>query len=220
MKVELLVSDWCATCHEAERIWRQVVERKAIEFAVVDMGQPEGRELATRLRIRSIPALVVDGRLAHIGVQPLNEAMNLVASAPDRTAGQTRHAGLGLAASSRAFVLSAVVYLFLAGAFLPFGGLFGNGNLTFVPTHLFGVGFLLMMVYGLGEHMLPRFTGNPIRSGPWSWAQFGLTHLGLWLQIMGFLLSSNPVIAVGGAGIWFSLALFTFRAWPVLWRYV
>ncbi|MBS3800019.1 MAG: thioredoxin family protein, partial [Thioalkalivibrio sp.] len=84
MKVELLVSEWCASCHDAERIWRQVAEDKQIEFAVVDMGQPEGRELATRLRIRSIPAVVIEGELKHIGLLDRSAATELVAAAPDR----------------------------------------------------------------------------------------------------------------------------------------
>jgi glutaredoxin len=85
MKVELLVSEWCASCHDAERIWREVAQKKQIDFAVVDMGQPEGRQLATRLRIRSIPAVVVDGELKHIGLLDRTAATALVADAPERT---------------------------------------------------------------------------------------------------------------------------------------
>jgi glutaredoxin len=87
MKVELLVSDWCAPCHQAERIWRQVAAERDFEFAVLDLAQPEGKALAQRLRIRTIPALVIDGRLAGVGVQSLEEARRLVAAAISSTSG-------------------------------------------------------------------------------------------------------------------------------------
>jgi glutaredoxin len=217
MKVELVVSEWCQTCHQAEKVWRGIAEKKAIDFAVVDMGQPEGRELATRLRIRSIPAIVVDGELAQIGVHPESECLKLVADAPARETGGARHVGLGLGPASRAAILAAMGYLLVAGGFLPFGGLFGEGGMRPLPLHLFTVGFMTFLVYGLAEHMLPRFTGNPIRGGAWSLGQQGLAHLGLWLLLAGFGLGQAGLAVPGAALLWLSLLLFALRLWPVLW---
>lgn len=217
MKVELVVSEWCQTCHQAEKIWRGIAEKKAIDFAVVDMGQPEGRELATRLRIRSIPAIVIEGELAQIGVHPATECLTLVEAAPDKTASGARHVGLGLAVESRAAILAAMGYLVVAGGFLPFGGLFADAGWRPLPLHLFTVGFLSFLVYGLGEHMLPRFTGNPIRAGAWSIAQQALAHVGLWGLLAGFGLGLTSLSLTGGGFVWLSLLLFTFRLWPVLW---
>lgn len=217
MKVELVVSEWCQTCHQAEKVWRGIAEKKAIDFAVVDMGQPEGRELATRLRIRSIPAIVLDGELAQIGVHPEGECLKLVAGAADRQAGGARHVGLGLSPASRAAILAAMAYLFIAGGFLPFGGLFGEGSARPLPLHLFTVGFMTFLVYGLAEHMLPRFTGNPIRGGAWSLGQQGLAHLGLWLLLTGFGLDRQGLSVAGAALLWLSLLVFALRLWPVLW---
>lgn len=217
MKVELVVSEWCQTCHQAEKVWRDIAEKKAIDFAVVDMGQPEGRELATRLRIRSIPAIVLDGELVQIGVHPESECLKLVTEAPEREGGGARHVGLGLGPSSRAAILAAMGYLLVAGGFLPFGGLFGEGAMRPVPLHLFTIGFLTFLVYGLAEHMLPRFTGNPIRGGAWSFGQQGLAHLGLWLLLAGFGLGQPGLTVPGAALLWLSLLLFALRLWPVLW---
>jgi len=217
MQVRLLVSDWCASCHRAEAVWQEVAEHKAIDYAVVDMAQPEGRALANQLRIRSIPAVVIEGQLAHVGVQPVSEAMALVAQAPDREAGGARHVGLGLSVTSRAAILGAMAYMLLAGAALPFGGLLLEGPLRIAAVHLFGLGFLTLLVYGLGEHMLPRFTGAPIRLGGWSWSQQALLHLGLWAIVVGALGAWRSVIAIGGLLAWLSLLLFLFRLWPVLW---
>ncbi len=219
MKVQLLVSEWCAPCHQAEKIWRAVAEERAIEFAVLDVGQPEGRALIGRLRVRSIPALVIDGELKGIGVQSREEALRLVASAPLRAASAERHVGLGLETSSRIAILSAAAYLVIAGAALPFfGGLLADGPARPAPLHVFTLGFVTFMVYGLGEHMLPRFTGNPIRQGWWVGVQLGLAHAGVLALAAGFWWSIFPLTIAGAAAAWLALFLFTVRLWPVLWR--
>jgi len=46
MRVELLVSDWCPTCPAAEAVWRRVAAEKDIDYAVLDLAQPEGKRLA------------------------------------------------------------------------------------------------------------------------------------------------------------------------------
>ena len=85
MKVQLLVSESCAPCDQAEKVWRQVAAERALDFSVVDLAGPEGRTLADRLRLRTIPALVIDGRLIAIGVQSPEEARALVTRAPTRS---------------------------------------------------------------------------------------------------------------------------------------
>jgi uncharacterized protein involved in response to NO len=86
VKVELLVSHWCPTCPAAEAVWRQVAAERDVAFAVVDLSRPEGRELAARLHVRSVPSTVVDGVLASVGVPAPDEARALIAAAPPRTA--------------------------------------------------------------------------------------------------------------------------------------
>jgi glutaredoxin len=217
MKVELLVSEWCASCHDAERVWRQVAERKEIDFAVVDMAQPEGRELATRLRIRSIPALVVDGELRHVGTMDVGAAMELVSTAPDREPTARRHVGLGLSASSRASLLGAMGWLAVAGVALPLGGLLPDPGAQPVLLHAFNLGFLVLLIMGLGEHMLPRFTGKPIAGGwLWAWLPQGLLHGGVFALAIGWL-GDIPLVTVTGAlAATTALAVFTARVIPVL----
>jgi len=217
MKVELLVSEWCASCHDAERIWRQVAEKKQIDFAVVDMGQPEGRELATRLRIRSIPAVVVDGELRHIGLMELHAATELVAAAPTRVNDRIQHVGLGLSPSSRASILGALCWLLIAGAALPLGGLLLDGTARPVALHAFNLGFLVLLIMGLGEHMLPRFTGKPIAGGwLWAWLPQGLVHAGVLGLAMGWF-ADMPGLAIAGAvAATAAFALFTARILPLL----
>ena len=80
MKVALLVSDACAPCVQAERVWHEVAAECALVFTVVNLDRPDGRALAERLQIKTIPALVVDDVLVAIGVQTLEEARALIAS--------------------------------------------------------------------------------------------------------------------------------------------
>ncbi|MES2365988.1 MAG: thioredoxin family protein [Pseudomonadota bacterium] len=218
MKVELLVSEWCASCHQSEKIWREVAEEKDIEFSVLDMGQPEGRALVSRLRLKTIPAVVIDGELKGIGVQTFAEARDWVAAAPAKQKTNMQHAGLTLSPDNRLFMLGAMIYLMLGGLGLAINGtLLTDGPARPVALHLITVGFMLMLIYGLAAHMLPRFTGNPILMGKWPWLQMGLVHAGLLAYSVGFLIGIYPVIITGGALIWLSLLVFTARIWPVLW---
>jgi len=218
MKVELLVSEWCPTCPQAEKVWRQVAEERDVEFAVLDMMQAEGRVLAQRLRIRTIPAVVVDGVLTAVGVPSLAEAHKMVAAAPLRKRASPRHAGMLLSADNRAFIVAAMVYLMLSGAwFLGSGALLGDGALRPVGMHLFGAGFVLSLIYGLGAHMLPRFTGNPIRMGAWPRVQFLALHAGIIVFSAGFALSGGHATLAGGILMWLSLLIYAWRIRPVLW---
>ena len=84
MKVQLLVSESCAPCDQAEKVWRSVAAERELDFSVVDLATPEGKTLAERLRLKTIPALVIDGVLIAIGVQSSDEARALVTRPPRR----------------------------------------------------------------------------------------------------------------------------------------
>lgn len=218
MKVELLVSEWCASCHQSEKIWREVAQEKDIEFAVLDMGQPEGRALVSRLRLKTIPALVIDGELKGIGVQTFAEARAWVTAAPARQKTEMQHAGLTLALDNRLFLLGAMAYLMLGGLGLVINGaLLSDGPARPVALHLVSVGFMTMLIYGLAAHMLPRFTGNPILMGVWPWIQMGLVHAGLLAYSAGLLVGVYLMVVAGSVLIWLSLLVFTLRIRPVLW---
>lgn len=217
MKVQLLVSDWCASCHQAEKVWREVSEERDFDFGVVDMGQPEGKELVSRLRLKTIPALVVDDKLVAIGVQSKQQALDIVAAAPSKAASRLHHVGLSMALSGRVAVHSSMAYLIAAGGFLAFNGsFFLSGFARAAPLHLFTLGFLTFMIYALAEHMLPRFTGNPIRMGSIVWWQLGLAHGGLLGLVSGFVSGLRWLSLAGAALAWAALLLFVVRIWPVL----
>ena len=78
MQVTLLKSKWCPTCPEAERVWEEVSRQRPIEYQALDVADRAGRTLISNLRIKSVPALVVDGKLKWVGVHTLGEALKLV----------------------------------------------------------------------------------------------------------------------------------------------
>lgn len=216
-RVQLLVSDWCPTCPEAERIWREIAERRDIRFEVLDVAQAEGRELVGELRIRTIPSVVIDGELKGVGVLSREKATALVEGAPERKPGALRFVGMTMGPSSRAAILGAMAYLLVSAAFLPFGGLTGNPALRPVALHVFGLGFITFMIYGVGEHMLPRFTGQRILMGPVAWAQQALAHLGLLGLAAGLLTGRVELTLAGALSAWLGLLVFAFRLLPVIW---
>lgn len=217
MRVQLLVSEWCVPCRAAEAVWRSVAQEKDIAFEVLDVGQPEGRTVVARLGLRTVPATVIDDVLKHIGVPTGAEARELVAAAVDRRAGGAQYVGLSMEATSRWSLAAAGIYLALAGVALVFGGgLAGDAPWRAAAIHLFGFGFAAFFVFGLGEHMLPRFTGAPICGGATAWVQQGLAHAGLILILAGFAGHQRALTLAGGVLAWAAFALFAARLAPVL----
>jgi len=218
MKVELLVSEWCPTCPAAEQVWRSVLEERDFQLAVVDAAQPEGRDLVARLRLRSVPSVVVDGELKAVGVQTPDEARALVAQAPPRArAPRAKHAGMTLARDNRIWIAASMGYLAIAGAvMLARGGLLADGPGRTAAVHIFGAGFVLCLIFGLAAHMLPRFTGQPIAMAPWTWLQLAAANAGLPLLVAGLWAGPYALAVAGGALVWLSLAVFAGRILPVL----
>ena len=218
MKIELLVSGVCPFCLEAEKVWRAAAADHGCEFAVVDISQPEGAALAQRLKLQTVPALLIDGTLRAVGVQSPAEALTLLQPVRQQAHDRMQQMGFAFSPDNRGFILAAQIYLMLAGL-----GLLMNGSLLSDDAarpaflHLFTLGFMLFMIYGLAGHMLPRFTGNPIREDAWPWLQMGLAHGGAIGYAVGYLAGWHALIVVGAVLAWLSLAIFAFRVWPVLW---
>lgn len=73
------------------------------------------------------------------------------------------------------------------------------GNLPRIHGHMMLLGFVLMMIYGVGLHVIPRFGGYPVRSERVANIQFWLANAGLPLMIAGWLVYVDWLTALGGA---------------------
>jgi len=122
-----------------------------------------------------------------------------------------------LGSSSRWAIAAAAINLALAGSALVFGGgIAGDAPWRGAALHAFGLGFATFAVFGLGEHMLPRFTGAPIRGGWLGWLQQGLAHAGTVLLVAGLAFAARPLAVLGGSLAWVAFAVFAGRLAPVL----
>jgi len=123
---------------------------------------------------------------------------------------------------NRWFVAAALAYALL-------GGLLGLAWLAFpaampplalrAHAHLMLAGFVGMMVFGIGLHVLPRFTGRPLLSERLADLQFALVNLGLLALVAGWLGGSHLAVSSGGGLLWAGLLAFavnvvaTVRPW-------
>lgn len=76
--IQLLVSEWCPTCPQAERVWEKVAKETGAELDVLDVTKRPGRDIVAKLMIRTIPAAVIDDRLEFLGVPEIHKAMDAI----------------------------------------------------------------------------------------------------------------------------------------------
>jgi cbb3-type cytochrome oxidase subunit 1 len=115
---------------------------------------------------------------------------------------------------NRLFITLALLYALL-------GGLVGivwwispgaiPGNVPRMHGHLMLLGFVAMSIYGVGLHVLPRFSGRPLHSERLANWQLYVANLGLWLLALGWVLLHDPLLIVGGAVTWTAFALFAYN---------
>lgn len=216
-KVQLLVSEWCTPCRAAEAVWQQVAERRDITFEVLDMAQPEARAVAQQHSLRSVPAVVIDKKLMGVGVQTLEQALGLVADAPEKTATTLRFVGITLAPSSRWALIAAAIYLVIGSFPLVLEGTLHAGTIVSrALAHLIPAGFVMFAIFGLAEHMLPRLTGRPIRMSGLAALQQALAHLGNFSLVIGGLVANRQLAIAGGTLIILALLVLAGRMLPVL----
>ncbi len=123
---------------------------------------------------------------------------------------------------NRWFVAAALVYALLGGlvalVWLAFPGAL-PGDVLRAHAHLMLVGFVGMMVFGIGLHVLPRFTGRTLFSERMADVQFVLVNLGLITMVFGWLGGARIATGAGGALSWVGFVLFavnviaTVRPW-------
>ncbi|MEO5356464.1 MAG: hypothetical protein H7844_04105 [Nitrospirae bacterium YQR-1] len=80
----------------------------------------------------------------------------------------------------RNFIVMSIVYLGVAafmGVFMLSGTKFLS--LRFVHSHFMVLGWVSMMIYGVGYHILPRFSGRLLKSVKIAEVQFWLANIGL-----------------------------------------
>jgi cbb3-type cytochrome oxidase subunit 1 len=81
-------------------------------------------------------------------------------------------------------------------------------------AHMNVVGFITMMVFGVGYQLLPRLFGHPLHSRGLAMAHVWLANLGLAAMITGFVLAPHigrdSAWATAGGGLLFSAGALAF----------
>ena len=89
-------------------------------------------------------------------------------------------------------------------------------------VHMSLLGFVTMMIYGVGYHVLPRFSGHTLHSRRLAGLQWGLANLGLATMVAGFGLTphlgaqATPVLATGGTLSAAGAYCFIFNMWRTI----
>ncbi|KWT86732.1 cbb3-type cytochrome c oxidase subunit I [Candidatus Magnetominusculus xianensis] len=89
------------------------------------------------------------------------------------------------------FIIASVVYLGLSSLFgIMMMAAPAHLTLKFVHSHLMLLGWVTMMIYGVGYHVLPRFAGRLIKSRKAAEAQFWLANIGLIGMVICYTIST------------------------------
>ncbi|MEJ2362507.1 MAG: hypothetical protein P8Z75_14030, partial [Gammaproteobacteria bacterium] len=111
---------------------------------------------------------------------------------------------------NRLFITAALLYGLLGGLLMLAWLLWPAaipGNIPRLHAHLMLLGFMAMMVYGVGLHVLPRFSGRPLFSERLANWQLYVANVGLLIMVAGWLSLHNAIIAAGGVLSWLAMAL-------------
>ena len=99
------------------------------------------------------------------------------------------------------FIIVSIIYLGVS-SILGIGMLWNQSlmSLKFVHSHLNMLGWVSMMIYGVGYHVLPRFSGRPLKYPKMGELQFWTANLGL-IGMLSFytfnFYSPNPGYHIG-----------------------
>ena len=85
------------------------------------------------------------------------------------------------------------------------------GNVPRAHGHMMTLGFVLMTIYGVGLHVLPRFGGYPLRSERLAALQFWSINAGLPAMVTGWLALADWLVHAGGALVVASMGLFAYN---------
>ena len=104
---------------------------------------------------------------------------------------------------AKAFVKSSLIYLGI-GAIMGVWMVLSPDirfTLSRVHAHILLLGFMAMMIYGVGYHILPRFMGRPVYS-------HRLGNIQVWLANITLIgLSVSWMIEASQGGVWHLLAI-------------
>lgn len=81
-------------------------------------------------------------------------------------------------------------------------------------THLNLAGFVIMIIFGIAYHILPRFAGKPLHSEAWAAAHFWIAALATGGMVAGFLVPAAALLLwTGSVAQFFGIVLGVVNLW-------
>ena len=117
---------------------------------------------------------------------------------------------------SKNFVRASLIYFFIAAILgtIMISMRSYPAQLLFSHVHLNLLGWMSMMIYGVGYHILPRFSGTPLAYPKIGNLQFYLANIGL-VGLVSFR-SIHPLAEIFAGVQVISVGLFVFNIWMSL----
>jgi predicted DsbA family dithiol-disulfide isomerase len=60
------------------KVWSEAAAREGLQLEVLDVGNSDGRRVVVDLGIRTVPAMVIDGKLRALGTSTISQALALL----------------------------------------------------------------------------------------------------------------------------------------------
>jgi cbb3-type cytochrome oxidase subunit 1 len=81
-------------------------------------------------------------------------------------------------------------------------------------AHIVLAGFVMMVIFGIAYHILPRFAGKPLRSERWAAAHFWLAAPATAAMAIGFTHTfAAPLLWAGGVAQFAGIVLGVVNLW-------
>lgn len=111
------------------------------------------------------------------------------------------------------FIRTSVVYLFIATVIGVIMAVSQDTiiDLRFIHVHLNLLGWMSMMIYGVGYHIFPRFSGRPLWSERIAVLQFWTAQIGLLGMCLFYFLDINSLFVIFSFVNVLSVFLFVFN---------
>ena len=117
---------------------------------------------------------------------------------------------------SKNFIRASLIYFFIAAVIgvIMVAMKSYPAQLLFTHVHLNLLGWMSMMIYGVGYHILPRFSGTPLAYPKIGNLQFYLANIGLVGMVC--FRPIHPLVEIFGSLQVISVGLFVFNIWMSL----
>lgn len=78
MKVTVIYADWCNVCHATRKFWNELRTEHPFEYEEVNLTSPAGIEYVKKYAIHSVPATLIEDKVAFFGLPDRNKAIEAV----------------------------------------------------------------------------------------------------------------------------------------------